>query len=285
MMTAQQSKNGLVGVDDQARSEESSSNNNNNNNDNNNNNIQERDGDADRMREQSSDYFEETNADEYYIDRTRREQSDDLFDEATESSNERDRDVMMMEPSKYFEATEANAYDDRTLLDTFGQVAKDFLTKKVIPDTDAECKWDWRSVRCEPYCECDFNFKGGDYHLGRSCRRRLHVEEHCDPDAPNAPRTATGVRYVILRTVQTSRTLVQRVIQKGKTAYWRLQNRVCSRIPENLACPTSAEDMKHVPLFAWQEKLLCRKQIPDCLMKMPTPPAETISPVRRDESF
>ena len=53
-----------------------------------------------------------------------------------------------MEQSRYFEATEANEYDDRTLLDTFGQVAKDFLTKRVIPDTDAECKWEWRYVRC-----------------------------------------------------------------------------------------------------------------------------------------
>lgn len=48
----------------------------------------------------------------------------------------------------YFEATEANEYDDRTLLDTFGQAAKEFLTKRVIPDTDADCKWDWRYVRC-----------------------------------------------------------------------------------------------------------------------------------------
>jgi hypothetical protein len=48
----------------------------------------------------------------------------------------------------YFETIEANEYDDRTLLDTFGQAAKEFLTKKVIPDTDAECKWDWRYVRC-----------------------------------------------------------------------------------------------------------------------------------------
>ena len=44
------------------------------------------------------------------------------------------------EQSRYFEATEANEYDDRTLLDTFGQAAKEFLTKRVIPDTDSECK-------------------------------------------------------------------------------------------------------------------------------------------------
>lgn len=107
--------------------------------------------------------------------------------------------------------------------------------------------------------------------------------EDCDPNDPNAPRT--GVRYVILRSVQTSRTLVQRIIHKGKTAYWRLQGRVCSRLPENLTCPASDEDMRNVPLFAWQEKLLCRKQIPECLMKIPTPQAEQILPAPRDESF
>ena len=57
-------------------------------------------------------------------------------------------DANTKEQSRYFEATEANEYDDRTLLDTFGQAAKEFLTKRVIPDTDVECKWDWRSVRC-----------------------------------------------------------------------------------------------------------------------------------------
>lgn len=135
----------------------------------------------------------------------------------------------------------------------------------------------------EPYCDCDFKFKGGDYHLGRSCRRRLHVEENCDPNAPNAP--TAGVRYVILRTVQTSRTLAQRLVHKGKTAYWRLQDRVCSGLPDNRTCSNSDEDMSNVPLLAWQEKLLCRKQIAECLMKMPTPKAEPISPVRTDESF
>mmetsp|Transcript_21832 Transcript_21832/g.53993 ORF Transcript_21832/g.53993 Transcript_21832/m.53993 type:complete len:279 (-) Transcript_21832:168-1004(-) len=233
--------------------------------------------DFDGRASEESNYVEETKANEYNSRRTR-EHSDNF--EATEANEDSDR---TREQSNYFEAIEANEYDDRTLLDTFGQVAKEFLTKRVIPDTDAECKWDWRFVRCEPYCQCDFNFKGGDYHLGRSCRRRLQVEENCDPNAPNAPKK--GVRYAILRTVQTSRTLGQRIKQKGKAAYRRLQDRVCSGLPENLTCPNSDEDMHNVPLLAWQEKLLCRKQIPECLMKMPIPQAEPISPVRSDESF
>jgi hypothetical protein len=84
--------------------------------------------------------------------------------------------------------------DDRTLLDIFGEAAKQFLTQKVvrnksftkcdlsmvliistttkIPETNPECKWDWRSLNCEPICECEFHLKLGDYHLGRSCRVR-----------------------------------------------------------------------------------------------------------------
>ena len=139
----------------------------------------------------------------------------------------------------------------------------------------------WRCSSIEPYCQCDFIFKGGDYHIGRSCRRRLHVEETCDPNAPNDPEA--GVRYVILRTVHTSRALLQRLIQKGKSSYQRLQDRVCSHFPENLTCPDSDEDMTNVPLLAWQEKSLCRNQIPECLLKMATPPFEPTLHARRDE--
>ena len=67
----------------------------------------------------------------------------------------------------------ANNYDDeQTYLDLFGERAKELLTQHIIPSTDAECKWDWRMGRCEPYCICGFNFLWGDYHLGRSCRYR-----------------------------------------------------------------------------------------------------------------
>ena len=66
-------------------------------------------------------------------------------------------------------------YDDEqldTYLDLFGEKAKELLTQHIIPSTDAECRWDWRMGRCEPYCICGFNFLWGDYHLGRSCRLR-----------------------------------------------------------------------------------------------------------------
>ena len=28
-------------------------------------------------------------------------------------------------------------------------------------------------MRCEPYCHCELQFQFGDYHLGRSCRKRI----------------------------------------------------------------------------------------------------------------
>jgi len=65
--------------------------------------------------------------------------------------------------------------DERTYLDTFGEVSRIIMTHHVIPETDAECDFDWRSLRCEPHdiCGgggCRFENEFGDFHLGRSCR-------------------------------------------------------------------------------------------------------------------
>ena len=68
----------------------------------------------------------------------------------------------------------ANYEDEQTYLDLFGERAKELLTQHVIPTTDAECRWDWRMGRCEPYCVCAYQFLWGDYHLGRSCRYRVN---------------------------------------------------------------------------------------------------------------
>ncbi len=69
--------------------------------------------------------------------------------------------------------------DDKnaTLLDVFGEVAKDILINRMIPDTEASCDWHWMHLRCEPYCSCSLQPLWGDYHLGRSCRSRVIIEE------------------------------------------------------------------------------------------------------------
>jgi hypothetical protein len=73
-----------------------------------------------------------------------------------------------------------------------------------IPPTDAQCRWDWRYLRCEPFCACLLQFELGDYHLGRSCRFRAEYAVHvnakdesesdstpitCDDDAAPIPET------------------------------------------------------------------------------------------------
>ncbi|KAG7352311.1 hypothetical protein IV203_008359 [Nitzschia inconspicua] len=75
--------------------------------------------------------------------------------------------------------------DDQTYLDLFGEMAKEFLTQKLIPTSDPECQWNWRHGRCEPVCLCDFQPKRGDFHLGRACRRRpstTTADEQCVGD-------------------------------------------------------------------------------------------------------
>jgi len=63
--------------------------------------------------------------------------------------------------------------DEASLLDLFGESAKDFLTHRLIPTTDASCRWNWKNLRCESHCDCSFQPSWGDYHLGRSCRSRI----------------------------------------------------------------------------------------------------------------
>lgn len=154
-------------------------------------------------------------------------------------------------------------FDDRTLLDTFGEVAKEYLTQKVIPETDVACRWDWRFVRCEPFCKCEFQPKRGDYHLGRSCR--IKEKENCDP-VESRP-TANPLQLVIQRLVRGSQKTARSVATKTKTGYNNLQSNVCNDLPE-INC--SDEDGE-IPAIAWQERLLCRHMIPACAFEYRAP--------------
>jgi hypothetical protein len=86
---------------------------------------------------------------------------------------------------------------NKTYLDLFGESAKEFLTKKrnikiikkinkniINPENntlDQNCKWDWKYIRCEPFCECSFQYKlPNDLfypHLGRACRNRKNQQQ------------------------------------------------------------------------------------------------------------
>mmetsp|Transcript_4188 Transcript_4188/g.5400 ORF Transcript_4188/g.5400 Transcript_4188/m.5400 type:complete len:254 (+) Transcript_4188:1-762(+) len=73
---------------------------------------------------------------------------------------------------------------ENSLLEMFGQTVKYFLTTRVVKPTDEECKFNYEHARCEPKCECSFNYKFGDYTLTRSCRAMTPYEKaYCDPNA------------------------------------------------------------------------------------------------------
>jgi hypothetical protein len=161
------------------------------------------------------------------------------------------------ETSSTPQTVQADEFDDRTLLDTFGEVAKYYLTQKVIPETDAQCRWDWRSVRCEPFCECAFKPKAGDYHLGRACRA-LH-KEGCDP-VDSLPE-ANSLQIVIQRMVKGSRKVVDTAEHAVKNSYRTIQSRVCDGMQEVQCTETGP------PVIAWQERLICQYKIPRCEKK------------------
>jgi len=97
----------------------------------------------------------------------------DMSDSTTTSSSNRTQQQTDYYTHYYSNKQEIlnTKYDESsTYLDLFGERAKQLLTQHIIPSTDAECKWDWRMGRCEPYCKCSYNFLAGDYHLGRKVR-------------------------------------------------------------------------------------------------------------------
>jgi hypothetical protein len=155
-------------------------------------------------------------------------------------------------------------FDDRTLLDTFGEAAKHYLTQKVIPETDAQCRWDWRSVRCEPFCECTFKPKRGDYHLGRSCR--ASHKEGCDP-IDSVP-DSNSLQVIIQRMVTGSRKAVDTAEQTVRKSYLTIQTRVCADMHE-VKCTENG-----LPVIAWQERLFCRHKISRC--EIINPPRDSL---------
>jgi hypothetical protein len=145
---------------------------------------------------------------------------------------------------------EASEDDDRTLLDIFGEVAKQYLTQRLvssktigtyvrfsplstdskvvglsfpmkIPDTDEDCVWDWRSIRCEPACACSFQLLPWDYHLGRSCRRRPHSDDSCE--STDGFRDRTIVHRVRSLVIQTTQILAEQAVQALRHSQRRIR--------------------------------------------------------------
>ena len=192
--------------------------------------------------------------------------------------------------------------DERTLLDVFGEAAKEFLTQRVvstqysplhvalsvhclwnviltnfgkqspipkqIPETDAHCKWDWRSVRCEPACECNLEGKWGDYHLGRACRLREQVDETCVPvDPASIWQDTPATRRVLSLVTQTADILRQKVargwdhaIGKASQRFSKMQHNQCDdlwKIYQEQAQSRTCLPSALVPNRSMPQRVLC----------------------------
>jgi len=195
---------------------------------------------------------------------------------------------------------------DKTYLDLFGESAKEFLTQKapeklktVFPDTDDECRWDWRYLRCEPYCECSFRPKlPGDFHLGRACRRRSGnhppTDEVSDPttdddddetsekyqaycgqgrnESPPPPSIPSPFPFLARSgraTWKIFRTRADPVVAKAvtevETMHGKLRTVVCRDLKTRCSVGEGAAAFEYEPEeIAWQEKLFCRDIVNDC---------------------
>jgi hypothetical protein len=168
--------------------------------------------------------------------------------------------------------------DDRTLLDVFGQVAHSYLCQRVIPPTDAQCVWDWRSLQCEPACACDFQPMLGDYQVGRSCRLRERQDDDDDGStssrtcghpftdptvAPALPPRPRLVWQLLRRTAKGIRNRSQRAAQgvllRSAVELSHLQTYVCAELWTLLYYekPNSCWPRRQVPVPTLAERLLC----------------------------
>ena len=131
-----------------------------------------------------------------------------------------------------------------------------------IPETDAECRWDWRYARCEPFCSCHLRPQWGDFHVGRACRMRTldstdhNNHTHAPPDQcdvpPNTPYThlVDKARERAKHVRAKTKTSLQNWKQKAETKWDRIQTETCDTLPEE--CPDD-EDYHRT----WKERLLC----------------------------
>jgi len=206
---------------------------------------------------------------------------------------------------------EIDANMEKTYLDLFGESAKEFLTQKVpekmkntFPATDEDCRWDWRYVRCEPYCECSFQLKlPGDFYLGRACRKRSHLTESFeDQIAPFESTDETYKEYCVMKSngdfamqstppppsipspfpflVESSkttwnilRTKADPVVEKAVDEFEVLQSKVQSVVCQDLQSRCDNEGSSDDNInnssasteFAWQERLFCRDIVRECV--------------------
>lgn len=148
------------------------------------------------------------------------------------------------------------------------------LHQMQIPDTDAECRWDWRSIRCEPACDCHFYYQTGDYHLGRSCRRRSDDDRDADCQAVDPARLLrdqpAAKRFLSLA-AQTSDIVrdkvgrwLQVLMKQPGIRFHRYQTQLCDEL-WTLRAEFKCLPKGQVPIKSLPERLWCGPvEWPEC---------------------
>lgn len=124
-----------------------------------------------------------------------------------------------------------------------------YLVALQIPETDAECRWDWRYARCEPHCDCHFLLKSGDFHLGRACRLRPSSTEEAPAQCDIPPST----RYAVIVKKATEQT--REIALKARTTLGEWKRRVQEETCGDLPTTCGVNDDNHRTI---KQKVLCR---------------------------
>lgn len=133
--------------------------------------------------------------------------------------------------------------------------------------------WDWRSLQCEPACYCSFEFLWGDYHLGRSCRKRRHELAVCEPtvyiqDKQVPKRILSLIRQTTDILKDKVHHTVGNVVNQTTERYGKVQEIVCfdlwSRLEGNPTTGGSCWSALPVAMTI-PEKIFCgRIDVPAC---------------------
>ena len=88
--------------------------------------------------------------------------------------------------------------DSKSLLELVSQSLFEYVTTRLTPRTDRECRWSYAQGKCVPKCKCKYQFQWGDYTLSRSCRVNHNETEvvGCDPLALDESDDNMLVKYV-----------------------------------------------------------------------------------------
>jgi hypothetical protein len=114
-------------------------------------------------------------------------------------------------------------------------------------------------MRCESACDCELNFKRGDYHLGRACRLRRKAILNCD-ESKIEPVISRRLVSLTKQTTEILRDKVNNAVRKIVDPRMRsLQSKVCEdllRLHDHVDGHCLPQGQ--LPVRTIQERIFCR---------------------------